>query len=80
MPASIERFFEELVDDVKVVLQRRRSDFSKVFDEDVQERANERKRIQRIDCSIYIYIYLVVSFVKTVDNVVNDSTISRDGT
>ena len=43
--ASIECFFEKLVDNVKIILQRRRSDFSKVFDEDVQKGANERKGI-----------------------------------
>ena len=45
MSASIECFFEELVNNVKVILQCRYSNFSKVFDEDVEKGANERKGI-----------------------------------
>ncbi len=45
MSTGIEGFLEELVDDIKVILQRRRSDFAQVFDEDVQKGANERKGI-----------------------------------
>ena len=49
VPAGIECFFEELVDDVKVIPECRRSDFAKVFDEDVQKGADERKGIEWID-------------------------------
>jgi hypothetical protein len=33
------------VDDVKVILESRRGDLPKVFDEDVEKRADERKGI-----------------------------------
>ena len=49
MPAGIECFLEELVDDVKVIPECWRSDFAKVFHEDVQKGADECKGIQRID-------------------------------
>jgi len=47
--ARIECFFEQLVDNVKVIFECRRSDFTKVFDEDVQKSADERKGIKWID-------------------------------
>lgn len=45
MPAGIECFLEELVNDIKVILECRRSEFTKVLDEDVQKGADERKGI-----------------------------------
>jgi transcriptional regulator CtsR len=45
VPSGIECFLEELVDDVKVILECRRSEFAEVFDENVQKGADERKGI-----------------------------------
>lgn len=45
MPACIEGLLKELVDDVKVIFERRRGYFAKVFDENVKEGADECKGI-----------------------------------
>jgi hypothetical protein len=43
--ARIEHLLEELVDDVKVILESRRGDLAKLFDENVEKGTDERKRI-----------------------------------
>ena len=45
MAARIEHLLEELVDDVKVILESRHGDLAKVFDDNVEKRADECKGI-----------------------------------
>jgi hypothetical protein len=45
VPARIEGLLEELVDGVKVILERRRGDLAKVLDEDVEKGSDKRKGI-----------------------------------
>lgn len=49
MPARIEGLLEELMNDVKVIPERRRRDLAKVFDEDVEKGADKREGIKWVD-------------------------------
>ena len=49
MAARIEGLFEELMNDVEVIPQRRRRDLAEVFDEDVEKGTDKCKGIKWVD-------------------------------